>query len=281
MVTDEKLISDLRDFADHISDTPSSDQMSNSGPWSAQTYRRHFGSWNEAIQAAGLEPNVRRNIPEKELICEIIDLNGDDAPTLNQMRENGEFSIPTYINYFGSWNEALSNAGYEPHKRHGIDVEYLYDQLEILDKGVEGRPRREDVAEHTDISYSTIERNIGSWGNALEYLGYEWSFGEWVEGEDNPNWVEERRGRYYGSQWPQIRSEIIERDDHECQMCGVVRGSDIEHLDVHHIKPYRKFESNNQAHSQSNLVTLCRSCHVKAEHIIEADSLSEFRQEIR
>jgi DEAD/DEAH box helicase domain-containing protein len=46
-------------------------------------------------------------------------------------------------------------------------------------------------------------------------------------------------------------------------MCGVLEQS-REH-DVHHKLPFRMFTSYQQANQLSNLITLCRSCHRRAE----------------
>lgn len=76
--------------------------------------------------------------------------------------------------------------------------------------------------------------------------------------------------RSYGSDWPQIREEIIERDSEQCQECGKRREECDRDLHVHHIKPWVKFgdtvdERNQKAHYPENLITLCASCHRKIE----------------
>lgn len=86
-------------------------------------------------------------------------------------------------------------------------------------------------------------------------------------GDRNANW----RGGYsarYGSGWAIARSEALERDG-ECQHCGH-DGSD-RRLEVHHIISVREFRESSttdvaEAHDLTNLVTLCRRCHPKADH---------------
>ena len=58
--------------------------------------------------------------------------------------------------------------------------------------------------------------------------------------------------------WPVIRAVVFERDGYKCQLCGGDGGGK---LHVHHIVK-RKFGGKDE---QSNLVTLCPSCHSKAE----------------
>jgi len=91
-------------------------------------------------------------------------------------------------------------------------------------------------------------------------------------GEDHPRHVSHTTG-WYGPEWEDIRAEIHDRDGHSCVVCGAER-DETPQLDVHHIVPYRKFESNEEAHSKDNLITLCRSCHSKYEGIpLDSDAI--------
>lgn len=59
-----------------------------------------------------------------------------------------------------------------------------------------------------------------------------------------------------------------ERDGHTCQDCGVHQRNKTNTsmaLDVHHIKRPEEFDNPNDAHELPNLITLCRSCHIKRE----------------
>lgn len=62
----------------------------------------------------------------------------------------------------------------------------------------------------------------------------------------------------YTNEWKEQRRRALDRDHHQCCKCGTVKK-----LNVHHIIPYRYYNS----HALNNLVTLCRSCHSKAEYI--------------
>ena len=95
----------------------------------------------------------------------------------------------------------------------------------------------------------------------------EWRSKNW-KGEDNPSW---RGGhpRYYGENWEKQKRKALNRDSHTCQMCGAPENG--QRHDVHHIKPIREFEDPASANSLDNLVTLCRSCHIKAETMREGE----------
>lgn len=76
-----------------------------------------------------------------------------------------------------------------------------------------------------------------------------------VTGPDNPQWKENTAPHllYQTKKWKETRKEVLERDNHECQACGIE-----ENLHIHHIRPVAeggaRFELNN-------LVTLCDTHH--------------------
>ena len=72
----------------------------------------------------------------------------------------------------------------------------------------------------------------------------------------------------YGANWQAQRKKALERDDYRCRTCG----SEAEPLHVHHVRPFREYgyvpgRNRNylQANRLENLVTLCPSCHRRAE----------------
>lgn len=67
----------------------------------------------------------------------------------------------------------------------------------------------------------------------------------------------------YGPGWKRYKDLIRKRDDFTCQKCGIHEDKSAHH--VHHIKPYKLFESMELANHPSNLMTLCASCHRIAE----------------
>ena len=68
----------------------------------------------------------------------------------------------------------------------------------------------------------------------------------------------------YGPGWNRLREAVRQRDAYRCQMCGVPESGNRQH-EVHHKIPFRQFISSAEANRMDNLVTLCPSCHRKAE----------------
>jgi len=75
----------------------------------------------------------------------------------------------------------------------------------------------------------------------------------------------ERERLYEDPRWKNKRLEILERDNHKCQICGCVA------QDVHHIK--YKGNSYNEPWNIENdyLVSLCKECHSKFNGISSED----------
>lgn len=83
-------------------------------------------------------------------------------------------------------------------------------------------------------------------------------------GATNPNWKGGPVSNY-GSNWSRQSRLAKSRDKYICQICGYKAGDDLP-LDVHHIISLRKFKGNwRTANKLSNLISLCRICHVKVE----------------
>jgi DEAD/DEAH box helicase domain-containing protein len=74
----------------------------------------------------------------------------------------------------------------------------------------------------------------------------------------------------YGANWPVQRQRALDRDHYTCQNCGLV-GSKTP-LHVHHKIPFRQFPGWLQANQMDNLITLCPTCHRKAETLIKMRS---------
>lgn len=74
----------------------------------------------------------------------------------------------------------------------------------------------------------------------------------------------------YGPGWAQTRDRVRTRDKYTCQVCGAVE-TNRQH-DVHHKVPFRAFTSFVEANRMENLITLCPSCHHKAEQNVRMRS---------
>jgi DEAD/DEAH box helicase domain-containing protein len=75
----------------------------------------------------------------------------------------------------------------------------------------------------------------------------------------------------YGPSWPDASRAARVRDGHHCRQCGAPERPGRAH-DVHHLRPFREFgfapgenRNDRQANALDNLITLCSTCHHRAE----------------
>jgi len=91
-------------------------------------------------------------------------------------------------------------------------------------------------------------------------------YGDYIKGDKHPRWRYIDGRSYnkppyrYGDDWDKIRYLVYLRDNFTCQDCGI-KGIG---LDIHHKVPFLI----NRDNSLNNLITLCRSCHMKREWLI-------------
>lgn len=150
------------------------------------TIHRRFGSWNEAVAAAGFTPNSPETaIPTDDLIAELHRLREDSGalPTGPQMNEEGAYSRSTYQKRFGSWKKALvaafddleDTAAIESRvgrpQQHTDDA--LVEELHRIATEYHDPPRIKDIREHSNRGAKTYIRRFGSWNEALEAAGFE------------------------------------------------------------------------------------------------------------
>jgi len=93
------------------------------------------------------------------------------------------------------------------------------------------------------------------------------NYGKGLFREANPNWQGGKKVDGYIKKNPPERNRLIDRAiskyvierDGECVLCG-----NVSHLHAHHIEPW--MERVDLRYGERNLVTLCRSCHTRADN---------------
>ena len=82
-----------------------------------------------------------------------------------------------------------------------------------------------------------------------------------ISGERTSNWQGGKSFEPYPTGWTRKRKRATrERDDHNCQICGITEEDNGRKLDVHHI------DTNKKNLAPSNLISLCNSCHGSKAH---------------
>lgn len=119
-VTDEDLLGDLQRLDDKFDPPVRKDLIQNEGRYSYGTYSRRFENMNVARNRADIQhDNYDKNdqrISDDELINAVHDFVDEFGrqPRADEMNEKGKYCRSSYVRRFGSWNEAIRRAGYEP-----------------------------------------------------------------------------------------------------------------------------------------------------------------------
>lgn len=84
---------------------------------------------------------------------------------------------------------------------------------------------------------------------------------EQISGENHYNWQGGKSFEPYSLDWIEtLKRSIRERDYYVCQECGIHQDELNRKLDIHHI------DYNKKNCDPENLITLCRSCHMKTNY---------------
>lgn len=266
------LLDALAELQNNLGRSPTPDEMDKNGPFSVTTYQNHFSSWVEALRAAGLKPHRKTDLSEAELFDEIHRLRDElgRIPTAPDIRQYSDYSVQSYRGKFGSWNNALSEAGYQPTSFRHIDAKDLIDEIHRLHDLLGHVPKTDHMDELGKYGKSTYRVRFGSWTEAVRIAGYQ------PRRNDEGPW-----NLYYGPDWTSQREEIIQRDNEQCRVCKKSRSEVSPDLNVHHITPAREFVSNDSPDFEpmnhpSNLIALCCECHHSFEGLWRDSTPDQF-----
>jgi 5-methylcytosine-specific restriction endonuclease McrA len=126
-ITESEVISAIKKLAEQKGRSPSSGEFSDEAEFSLSPVWRLFDSWEDAVNAAGLEHLNYRKVRQETPKQELLDALRDDierfghVPGKKKMDKDGTYTGATYRNRFGSWNNALHTAGLPVKKRTNSD----------------------------------------------------------------------------------------------------------------------------------------------------------------
>jgi hypothetical protein len=180
-ISDADLLDALTDLADRIESVPTSADMNEDGPYSAATYINRFGSWRDALVAAGLNPDDMTYPTTTEMLIDGVQelaAELDRPPAGSDMNKLGPYHTSTYYRRFGSWSAALEKAGIEPQSEstspdNKLDRDTLLSELHRLATIQDGEspPTTTMMEEHGEYSPGTYINRFGSWASALSEAG--------------------------------------------------------------------------------------------------------------
>ncbi len=287
--SDEILVDDLRRVAGQLGQrSVTREQYDDCGKFHSTTIRMRLGSWNRALQLAGLDVDKRMNISREECLADLrraaSQLN-KNCMSIKEYKQSGQFTEGPFYRHFGTWAAAVNAAGLEisnHYFRRKTDEE-LFQNIETVWMNLGRQPKREDMREpSSSIGPDAYRRRFGSWKKALH------AFVEFMstESEKSVNQCEsnENSSTIMASQpaavlpiyehktqrnvsW-RLRFIVMRRDTFKCRYCGAspatIPGVILE---VDHIVPWSKGGET----VFNNLQTLCQTCNGGKSDLIDGE----------
>ena len=276
-VPDEVLLEDLRCVA-RLLNTGSvpREKYNNRGRFHAGTLINRFGSWTQALERAGLRIHKYNNLKKEDCLADLkrvaTKLNKKVVSVI-EYRQFGRYAETPFRRLFGSWANALSEAGLHvsDNYREPKSIDELHQNLEAVWRAIGRQPRRSDMRIPVSlVGYDTYRRRFGSWRKALEaFVAYisdatNQVSDTSVQREDSRPSCEHspkitdgttpRTGRNVS--W-RLRFLVMRNDGFKCRLCGMspaITPSTV--LVIDHIVPWSKGGET----LFNNLQTLCGVC---------------------
>lgn len=223
-VTTEQLIHDLQRVSTILDmSTISSKIYQQYGKYSCATYFKRFGTWNNALEKAGLKSFEKvpgKKIDDEKLLMEIERLwvKLGRQPTTTDIKNNiSKYSLNTFSRRFGSWRKTL---------------EYFVTYV-----------NSEGTLELNDLEYENQEIH------KYKEKEYPNSFEEDIS-------LKHKTSRDINLR---LRFKVMRRDNFKCCLCGASPAKDPSvELHIDHIKPWSKGGET----VMENLQTLCSKCNL-------------------
>lgn len=186
--TDEELLDDVIALAEKLDITPTARDISAASKRgecaSLETYRRRLGKHNDVLRKAGLPVNKHgvsvKQTTKKDLIRDLKLLAQElgrtpRAKEVSACCSAGKCSsVPTYVDWFGSFNNALQAAGLVPIRIIRTNEELLND-LRKLNKQLGRTPKRQDISKGNKkeecAGLQVYYYRFGSFSKAVELAG--------------------------------------------------------------------------------------------------------------
>lgn len=263
------------------------------------TVRRHFGTWRQALHAAGLQHlyndakfvtdkmKVQRGkgMSDKELLETIQAIAHKlvkETLTIDEFNQHSLINAITVRRRFGGWGKALQQAGLAPSSvQHRYTDEECFENLLAVWIHYGRRPKYHEMPlPPSTISTRAYVNRWGSWRKALH------AFVDYVNADEtskdrkvsdstsNPcstgNKISSSRARLSDANQRQIklklRYKILKRDRFRCVICGRSPATNLGiELHVDHIHPWSKGGKT----VPENLRTTCSDCNIGKGSAIE------------
>ncbi len=154
----EAMLEVVKDLENRIGRIPKPTELPDECEFSPTDFYTEFGSWDETLEAAGLNKE-QALLDDIERIAEEL----DRTPTLTDMDEQGKYVRNTYSTHFDSWDEALTESNITESNRTR-----LIEKVQSLETRLGRLPKATDLQDISEFSQYDYIEEFGSWDEALE-----------------------------------------------------------------------------------------------------------------
>lgn len=201
-------------------------------------------------------------ISDEEIINEIkavMKKLGKSSITIKVFDANAKINSTTVANHFGSWNNALIDAGAVINKKNHLDEEMMNNIRDAwIIKGKQPSKRDMDNKELSSISSGSYIRHYGTWYKALEcFISYisEKDVDASIEVQE-PSSSSVIKHKTKRDPSDRLKVQVLMRDGNRCRICGVECSGGLHNIHFDHIKPWSKGGET----TLENLRVLCSHC---------------------
>ncbi len=297
-LTEKELFDELKRVWDKFGRRPSYSEFKVNGKIGINIYERDFGTWTKAIQVFCLKhgyciQGMKGSTATKEiLLSELKAIAKKNQSNILKFKTykgcGGTYTIATFQNHFGSWQNALESAGL----RNGrfFTNEDLFSELQRLWEMLGRQPITREMRQYGKISRQVFQKRFGSSTKAIHAFckdranDVEENVEEEITSENTQESIEETEANtepinkdakkdnaidtiiMITPRIPslRLRFRVFNRDNFACVKCGRSPAKSIGvELQVDHIKPY----SRGGETVLENLQTLCKECNLGKSNI--------------
>ena len=275
-VDDAEILRDLRRAAKRLGQKRlGASEYRLHGGYSSATVIRRFGSWNAAVERAGLAPPEHAS--DAELLADLRQVAkrlGRDRLGQGEYNQHGRYTSQMMARHFGSWGKALERVALGTAGTPQADGEALLHNILAVWVKLGRRPASAEMRRPlSKFSIRPYCDTFGTWRKAMAV------FFAWLQDPDPPGadggerpvlpgtiFVRPgkqdrppRRDGHKTQRKPTLRQRfrVMLRDHFRCRLCGrspaTCHGLEL-HID--HIKPW----SGGGETVEENLQTLCSDC---------------------
>jgi hypothetical protein len=179
--TDKELLDHILVLKNKLGKTPSQKDINNAGKYAIGAYKRHFGTYNNALQKLKLDKNMEFNISKDKIIDDLIRISKmlGRAPKISEFDKYSK--TVTHVTVYkkleckDSWNDVLRKCGLDVINNRNLSDDELKNEIVRLKKELHRTPGYYDMSEFGKYSPETYASRFGTYLKALDHFGFDYT----------------------------------------------------------------------------------------------------------